>query len=401
MPSPQQKIPFLSAILFCLLALSAHAQVLLGVDVLERENFSILEGRRIGLVTNQTGVDSQGVKTRLLLRRAGNIRLVALFSPEHGLDGVEMAGRYVASRRDSLTGLPVYSLYGPTRKPSPQMLQGVDALVFDMQDIGSRSYTYVSTMVKCMEAAGEKGIPFIVLDRPNPLGGMRIEGPSIEPRWISFVGQLPIPYVHGMTVGELARMANGRGWVQPRCNLTVISMRGWQRPMTWPDTGLRWVPTSPNIPYATSPFYYVATGIVGELAGMDIGVGTSEPFELAAAKWLDGARFTSALRSTHIAGVEYSEYSKNGFRGARIRIDPRAAGNLSALGIYILALANSVARPDLFERSPSKLEMFYKVYGSSSIRGQIEGQVPVPRIVNSWLPENQRFDAERTPYLLY
>jgi len=394
----QQKI-----LVVCLFAaaLHAHAQVLLGDDVLERENFAPLEGKRVGLVTNQTGVNSEGVKTRLLLRRAGNLRLVALFSPEHGIDGVETAGKYVASHRDSLTGLPVYSLYGPTRKPTASMLEDVDVLVYDMQDIGSRSYTYVSTMVKCMEAAGEKGIPFVVLDRPNPLGGMRIEGPPIEPQWISFVGQLPVPSVHGMTVGELARMANGMGWVQPRCALTVIGMRGWRRQMTWPDTGLRWVPTSPNIPYATSPFYYVATGIVGELAGLEIGIGTSEPFEIVAAKWLNGARFTAFLRSLHMDGVEFTEYERNGFEGSRIRIDPHTEANLSALGIYILALANIDSRPDLFARSPSKLEMFYKVYGSSGIRNEIEDQVPVPRIVNSWLPSVRRFDAERTPYLLY
>ncbi len=397
---PQQKF-FLLFVLAAAAAFRAYAQVELGTDVLEREGFSILEGKRVGLVTNQTGVDSRGVKTRLVMRHARNFRLVALFSPEHGLDGVELAGRYVASHRDSLTGLPVYSLYGPTRKPTPQMLAGLDVLVFDMQDIGSRSYTYVSTMVKCMEAAGESRIPFVVLDRPNPLGGMRIEGPPIEARWISFVGQLPVPYVHGMTVGELARMANGMGWVRPRCALTVISMRGWHRQMTWPDTGLRWVPTSPNVPYAMSPFYYVVTGIIGELAGLEIGIGGSEPFEIVAAKWLDGPRFTASLRALNFEGVAFTDYYRDGFQGARIRIDPHSEANLSALGMYILAYANAASRPDLFERSPSKLEMFYKCYGSTGVRSEIETGVPVPRIVNSWLPSIQRFDAERSQYLLY
>src|SRR5438552_30297 len=161
----------------------------LGIDVLQKQGFAPLVGKRVGLITNQTGVNAAGVKTRLILAHASGVKLVALFTPEHGLDGTELAGKYVSSRRDPLTGLPAYSLYGPTRKPTPQMLKGIDVLVYDLQDIGCRSYTYISTMVKCMEAAGEKGIDFIVLDRPNPLGGVRVEGPPIETRWISFIGQ--------------------------------------------------------------------------------------------------------------------------------------------------------------------------------------------------------------------
>src|SRR5450432_2127873 len=169
---------------------SRGAEIDLGIDVLQKQDFAILQGRRVGLVTNQTGVNANGVKTRVILRHAPGVKLVALFTPEHGLDGTETAGRYVSTRRDPVTGLTAYSLYGPTRKPTPQMLSGIDVLVYDMQDIGCRSYTYISTMVKCMEAAGEKGIDFVVLDRPNPLGGIRVEGPPMESQWISFVGQL-------------------------------------------------------------------------------------------------------------------------------------------------------------------------------------------------------------------
>ena len=198
---------------------TAAGAVELGIDVLQRTGFAALQGKRVGLVTNQTGVNSNGVKTRVILAHAPGVKLVALFTPEHGLDGTELAGKYVGSRRDPVTHLMAYSLYGPTRKPSPQMLEGIDTLVYDMQDIGCRSYTYISTLAKIMEAAGEKGIDVVVLDRPNPLGGIRIEGPGMEERWRSFVGQLPVPYVHGMTAGELARMADGMGWVQPRCHL--------------------------------------------------------------------------------------------------------------------------------------------------------------------------------------
>ncbi len=373
----------------------------LGIDRLEQENFAPLQGRRVGLITNQTGVDSRGLKTRLILMRARGVRLAALFTPEHGLDGTETAGKYVATRRDPLTGLTAYSLYGPTRKPDPRMLEGIDMLVYDMQDIGCRSYTYVSTLVKCMEAAGEKGIPLMVLDRPNPLGGNRLEGPPIEPQWISFVGQLPVPYIHGMTVGELARMANGMGWAGPRCALTIVEMRGWRREMTWADTGLRWVPTSPNIPRSTSPAYYVVTGMIGELAGLETGVGSAEPFEIIGAKWLDARRFTSALRALHLSGVTFSEYARGGFQGSRLQIEPHTDADLCSLATYILALVNSEARPDLFARSPTKLEMFYKVYGSRSIRSALEQQEPVARIVGSWGPSLSRFASQRTSYLLY
>jgi uncharacterized protein YbbC (DUF1343 family) len=402
MISHNKKILFTIATLLTVLTGIAAAQVQLGIDVLQSENFAVLRGKRVGLVTNQTGVDASGRKTRILLAHAPGLRLVSLFTPEHGLDGVEQAGRYVASRRDKATGLTAHSLYGPTRKPTPKMLDGIDVLVYDMQDIGSRSYTYISTMVKCMEAAGEKGIEFVVLDRPNPLGGIRVEGPLIEPQWISFVGQLPVPYVHGMTAGELARMANGLGWVQPRCKLTVVPMHGWQRQMTWVDTGLHWVPTSPNIPRATSPLYYVATGIVGELAGLDIGCGGPEPFEIISAKWLSARSFTAYLNSLHMPGVTFSEWSRAGFEGSRIHIDPHADANLCALGIHILAGVNRGGHPDIFDKSRGdKLQMFYKCYGSESIRAQIESGVPASRIVASWAPGLARFETERKAFLLY
>jgi uncharacterized protein YbbC (DUF1343 family) len=394
------KATFLVVTIFIAASLRAGG-VELGIDLLKEHNFDLLAGKRIGLITNQTGVDGGGTRTRLILRNAPNVKLVALFTPEHGLDGTELAGKYVATRKDRVTGLTAYSLYGPTRKPTPKMLDGIDALVFDMQDIGSRSYTYISTMAKCMEAAGEKGIDFIVLDRPNPLGGARVEGPPIESQWMSFVGQLPVPYIHGMTAGELARMANSLGWVQPRCKLSVVQMRGWNRGMIWSDTGLRWVQSSPNIPRSTSPFYYAATGIVGELPDLETGVGSSEPFEIVAAKWVDSKRFTDYMRSLHMPGVSFSEYSNHGFNGARIRIDPHATANLCALNLYALSELNRTARPALFSRSTSKLEMFCKVYGSKSVCTQLENPASAQRIVASWTANVSRFEQQRKPYLLY
>ncbi|MEI6562166.1 MAG: DUF1343 domain-containing protein [Verrucomicrobiota bacterium] len=388
-------------IFIALLGTARAQQVELGIDVLKQHEFSILQGKRVGLVTNHTGIDADGVKTRKILASAKGVRLVALFAPEHGLDGVVGAGKYVASRKDKLTGAPCYSLYGPNRKPTPAMLKGLDVLVYDMQDIGSRSYTYISTMAKCMEAAGEAGIPFVVLDRPNPLGGLRVEGPPMEPQWISFVGQLPVPYVHGMTAGELAQMANAKGWVQPKCDLTVVKMHNWQRDMTWNRTGLRWIATSPNIPYASSPAYYVATGLVGEIQGIETGCGGSEPFQIAACKWTDADKFTAYLRSLKLQGVSFSEYAHNGLQGARIRIDPAAQADLCALGIYILSAAQRSAPHSLFTGSQSKYDIFYKCYGSDSIRTAIERGVPPAKIVAGWSTANARFQSERKPFLLY
>ncbi|HWB59609.1 MAG TPA: DUF1343 domain-containing protein [Chthoniobacteraceae bacterium] len=400
MPSFSTKIFHAIIAALMLFAGAARAEVELGIDVLQKMDYAPLRGKRVGLVTNQTGVNSNGVRTRVLLAHAAGLKLVALFTPEHGLDGTEEAGKYVASRRDRVTGLPAYSLYGPTRKPTPEMLRGIDVLVYDMQDIGSRSYTYISTMVKCMEAAGENNIEFMVLDRPNPLGGLRVEGPPIEQQWMSFVGPLPVPYIHGMTAGELAKMANSLGWTAKRCNLSVIAMQGWQRQMIWQDTGLRWVATSPNIPHADSPFYYISTGLVGELAGLEIGCGGPQPFQLIATKWLDSRSYTSYLRSLNTPGVSFSAYSNGPFQGSRIVIDPRTTTNLCALGVYMLAGLDRGT--NIFEASRGdKLQMFYKCYGSDSIRAQIERGVPVSRIVAGWTPGIEHFENARKPYLLY
>ncbi len=382
------------------IASTIDAAVELGVDVLEQSNYAILHGKRVGLITNQTSIDSHGNRTRVLLRQHCN--LVALYTPEHGLDGKEKAGRYVKSRRDPVTGLTAYSLYGPTRKPTASMLRGVDVLVFDIQDIGCRSYTYISTMGKCMEAAAQNHVEFVVLDRPNPLGGLRVEGPTVERPWISFVSQFPIPYVHGMTVGELAQMINAKGWIGGRCNLTVVPMRGWTRSLTWADTGLRWIPTSPNIPRGSSPVYYVATGMVGELSGLETGIGGYAPFEMISAKWLNSERFTSYLQSLDMPGVVFQEFQGGRQQGSLLRIDPKAPADLTALGVYMLAELNRSSGSALFRRtSRSKLDLFFKVYGSSSIRSQIERGVSTESIVAGWKQNVANFRQARAAFLLY
>jgi uncharacterized protein YbbC (DUF1343 family) len=382
-----------------LVGANAFGAVELGIDVLESSDYALLKNKRVGLVTNQTGVDSRGVRTRVLLRKHCN--LVALYAPEHGLDGTQKAGRYVRTRRDPLTGLTVHSLYGPTRKPTPAMLRGIETLVFDLQDIGCRSYTYISTMTKCMEAAAENHIEFVVLDRPNPLGGLRAEGPLVEPQWISFVGQIPVPYVHGMTYGELAHMINGKGWVG-HCDLKVVPMRGWARNVTWNDTGLRWIATSPNIPRWNSPLYYVATGLIGELHGPETGVGGTRPFEILAARGVSAGSFTDYMNSQHLDGISFSEYRSGAVGGSRLQIDPAAAGNLTAVNIYALAEMNRQLRTNLITRSShGKREMFFKCYGSSSIASRFAGGITPARIVASWTEAVSRFKGERSQYLLY
>lgn len=378
---------------------TASADVLPGIDVLAGRDFDALRGKRVGLITNQTGVNAAGTKTRLILKKAPGVKLVALFAPEHGLDGTVGAAKSIATRKDPATGLTVHSIYGATRKPTPAMLAGLDALVFDMQDIGIRSYTYISTMARAMEAAGEAGIEFIVLDRPNPLGGERIEGPGIDEKWRSFVGQLPTPYLHGMTAGELARMSNAKGWMAKRCKLTVIPMSGWSRGMTWADTGLRWVQTSPNIPRISSVAGYAATSIFGSLtgSGFDVGIGTGEPFQMAGAARIDGPAFTARVRD---GGVPASAYGREDMAGARLNISAKSSVNLTGINIHLLA-AVQAAKPGIFKRYHDSDGIFWKIYGSESLRSQLEGGTSPARIIAGWQRGVESFRSARQSYLIY
>jgi uncharacterized protein YbbC (DUF1343 family) len=389
---------------FLMLAISSFSgfALELGIDRLESRQFDSLKGKRIGLITNQTGVNSRGRRTREILAKAPGIKLVSLFTPEHGLDGKELAGKYVPNRVDPLTGVTAHSLYGPTRKPTPEMLKGIDVLVYDMQELGVRSYTYVSTMARCMEAAGESGIEFMVLDRPNPLGGVRVEGPPVEPQWISFVGQLPVPYVHGMTCGELARMLNERKWMAAQCRLTVVKMQGWERSMIWTDTGLPWIKTSPNIPRPDSPAYYVATGIVGSLAGLETGVDGPTPFEICAGKGVNPEALTNTVKNLGMDGIQARPYAADGFCGCRLSIDPKAKGDLCFLALTLLSETNRASKPDLFAKSPAdKLDIFWKVYGSNTIRDQLRQGVSIQKIAQSWKPGIEKFREDRKSYLFY
>lgn len=397
--TPLLRMLLLAAV--CCFSHEALARVRLGIDVLAADDYALLKGKRVGLITNQTGVSSSGTKTRVLLKK--NVNLVALFAPEHGIDGTIGAGKYVSSRKDSITGVTIHSLYGPTRKPTPAMLKGIDTLVYDMQDIGVRSYTYISTMVRAMEAAGENNVEFVVLDRPNPLGGQRVEGPMIEEKWRSFVGQIPVPYVHGMTAGELAQMTNAKGWNAARCNLKVVSMSGWNRGMMWRDTGLSWVRTSPNIPRADSPAYYVAGGIIGSLTGVALEIGTNKgfPFEAVGTPGLNADTFTAQMKDRVPNGISFSPFHYDGCHGTRLGISPGTSANLTGLAVHLLAQVHQSTRGGVFSKYRDPDQIFYKVYGSTSIRTQLEGGVSAHKIIAGWDGHISRFKGDRKGYLLY
>lgn len=320
---------------------SAHAQsVQLGIDVLEQSGFRAAAGKRVGLLTHPAGVNRLGESSIDVLRRASNVRLVALYGPEHGIYGDEKANQPIDDRVDPRTGLPVYSLYGKYRKPTPDMLQGIDALIIDLQDIGVRSYTYISCMRYAMEACFENNVEVIILDRPNPLGGLKVDGPPLDREWRSYVGAFHVPYVHGLTIGELARMARYSSGtlevpenVRLKGKLRVIPMKGWSRNMLWSDTGLRWIPTSPYIPNLSAVLGYAMTGLGAQEGGFSHGIGTPYPFRFLRYKDKTPEQVLAELERRQIPGLSY-----------RI-VETKTAANYPITGIYVGVTDWRVVRP--------------------------------------------------------
>ena len=351
-----------------------------GIEVLRERNFDILKNKRVGLVTNPTGVDRNLKSTVDILFEAEGVNLTALYGPEHGVRGNYTAGEHVDFYIDETTKLPVYSLYGKTRKPNTDMLKDVDVLVFDIQDIGSRSYTYISTMGMVMEAAAENNKEVVVLDRPNPLGGNRIEGNLVEDGYFSFVSQFAIPYVHGLTVGELAKMLNEEGMLpsKVKCKLTVIPMEGWTRDMYFEQTGLPWVLTSPHIPHRYSPFYYAASGIIGELRGvLSIGVGYTLPFQTFATEWINSEQLANKMNSYNLEGVifrpiSYKPYYGFGkdkmLNGVETYITDYSKVNLITTQFYFAQAINELYGRNIITENEGRFDMFDKVLGTSRIR---------------------------------
>jgi uncharacterized protein YbbC (DUF1343 family) len=402
---------FLSILFFLLTSTTSQAKpiIQLGIDVLEAQQFKQLAGQRVGLICNPASVNSKRVPTAVVLKNAPGVNLVALFGPEHGVWGDEYAGDKIPDKVDDVLNLPVFSLYGSTRKPTKEMLDRVDVMVFDLQDIGARSYTYISTMKVVLEACAEQNKPLIILDRPNPLGGNRIEGGPVEKGFESFVSFLDIPYVHGMTMGELARMV--RDQVAPSYNgLTVIEMKGWTRDMVWQDTGLDWIPTSPHIPHVSSIAAYVATGQIGELGGvMSNGVGYTLPFEVVGSPVTKGQSLADEMNKVWGAdsGVYfrpvrfkpfYATYKGEVCQGVQVHIDPKTAPNLTEINYRMLQRLDA---PTLIEKSLAKPNLFDKSTGSDEMKEALAESKDIEPIFARWRSYSEQFRKDRSQWLLY
>jgi uncharacterized protein YbbC (DUF1343 family) len=370
-----------------------------GIDVLEEGNLAGLRGKRIGLITNQTGVDSQGRRTIDVLAHAEGVKLVRLFSPEHGIAG--RADAAVGNAKDAATGLPIYSLYGETRRPTDEMLRDLDALVFDIQDAGVRFYTYITTMGYSMEEAAKRGIAFYVLDRPNPLGGEVIEGPMLDRDRLTFTGFFPLPVRYAITMGELARMFNAENKIG--ADLHVIPMKHWRRSETYDETGLRWIMPSPNLRTLEEAFLYPGIEILQE-GGVSVGRGTDTPFEIVGAPWIRGADLAVELNRRGISGVKFSTtiftpnegiYSGEYCQGVSIAITNRDLYRSMRAGLEIA---------DALHRMYSKefhLEKIILLLGSQATVGALaRGESPA-EIVRGWGAELEKFRAMREKYLLY
>lgn len=395
----------LLGILLLLMPGLSSARVRTGVEVLRDGGFEALRGKRVGLVTNPTGVDSELRSTIDILAEAPEVELAALFAPEHGVRGDVPAGARVTTSTDPQTGVKVYSLYGATRKPTRQMLAGLDVLVYDIQDIGCRSYTFISTLGELMEACAANGVSLMVLDRPNPLGGERVEGPFVvEPDCRSFVSRYSIPYVYGLTPGELARYLNATEF-DGRCDLQVVKMEGWERSMTFEDTGLVWVPTSPNIPTAETALYYPATGIMGELGTVNIGANYTMPFKVALGADFNAAELARRLNALGLPGVKFRpchmQIAGKRLQGVQPVIHSPEEARLTSLQFYVMQELAAMGANVLNNAAAARVEMFDKVCGSRAVRKAFARRM-LAADVEALLADGEAvWRAATEPYLLY
>ena len=388
---------------------SEARQVRSGIEVLLSDSLHLVQGKNVGLLTNHTGIywTSDGIvgSTIDALYEANNVDLVALYAPEHGIRGQEQAGAAIDSGRDERTGVPIHSLYGEVRKPTPAMLEGVDVLLFDMQDIGARYYTYVSTMALAMEAAGEQDIPFIVLDRPNPVRGDVVQGNLLKSGYETFVGMYPVPMRHGMTAGELAQLYVGEFGLE--VDLHVVPLDGWTRDMTFDQTQLPWVPPSPNMPSLESALAYPGTCLF-EGTPISVGRGTDRAFQWVGAPWLDGVQLAESLNG----------YGINGVRFESTTFTPRNAGDRKFEGQEVSGVLLIPESTD-YDASKAAVAMLLETYsmsgdnwlwaeahfdrlaGTDSLRLSIEAGADFTELISAWESENQAFGQLRSPYLIY
>ena len=370
-----------------------------GLDVLEAQKFAPLRNKHVGLITNHTGLDSQGRSTADLLSHAAGVHLVALFSPEQGLAGRN--DEKVASSKDAATGLPIFSLYGETRRPTDEMLQGIDALVFDVQDAGVRFYTYTTTMGYCMEEAAKHKIPFYVLDRPNPMGGNIVEGPMLDADETSFTAYFPLPVRYGLTIGELAQFFNTENHIN--CDLHVIAMKNWHRNYFFESTGVRWIPPSPNLRTLKGSVLYPGIEIL-QSAGVSAGRGTETPFEEFGAPWINGEEVAALLNNRHLAGVQFKNqpfipvaglYSGQRCGGVAVRITDRQAVRAMRMGMEIATILKKLY-PEKFD--PEKL---VALVGNAETIRELQAGTPPERIEESWNADLNAFEQLRKKYFLY
>lgn len=396
------------------LGLCASAQVKPGIEVLRDGGFNELQNKRVGLITNPSGVDNNLKSTIDILHEAPGVELTGLYAPEHGVRGDVHAGDHVSNFVDPATGVTVYSIYGKNRKPSAEMLKDVDALIYDIQDNGCRSFTFISSMGLAMDACAELGKEFIVLDRPNPVGGNKIEGNIVEDSCFSFVSQFPIPYLYGLTPGELATYLNEEGLLQSgkKVNLTVIPMENYTREMTFAETGMPWVLPSPHIPNPEAALLYPASGILGELNYMNIGVGYTLPFKLFCQSWVNADELAKALNDLKIPGVMFRPIHIKPFyafakgeqlQGVELYITDAQAAPLSLIQFYVM---QEIARlyPDhkAFETADKgRFNMFDKVVGSKNIRRLFGKDYKVDDIKDYWNKDVETFREKSSKYHLY
>jgi uncharacterized protein YbbC (DUF1343 family) len=379
---------------------SRHAaRVETGLDVLESQKFSPLRGKHVGLITNHTGLDAQGRSTVDLLAHASGVHLVALFSPEHGLAGRN--DEKISYSKDPATGLTIYSLYGETLRPTDEMLQGIDTLVFDVQDAGVRFYTYTTTLAYCMEEAAKRNISFFVLDRPDPLGGEIVEGPMLDADKTNFVGYFPLPVRYGLTIGELAQLFNTENHIG--ADLHVITMKNWHRNYFFESTGIKWIPPSPNLRTTKGSILYPGLEIL-QNAGVSVGRGTETPFEEFGAPWLNGDEVAARLNARHLPGLHFIAqpfipivglYSGQRCGGVAIRVTDRFTVRSVRTGLEIAAILEKLY-PNKFD--PAKLLL---LAGNAATIQQLQSGVPSERIIISWSAALAAFDQVRRKYFLY
>lgn len=410
----------------CASSPKATSRVKTGIEVLRDRHFDVLQGKRVGLVTNPTGVDSELRSTVDILFEAPEVNLVALYGPEHGVRGNVHAGDVVDTEVDAKTGITLFSLFGKTFKPTAEMLEGIDVLVYDIQDNGCRSYTFISTLGMLMEACAENDKELVVLDRPNPLGG-KIEGCLAEDGYISFVSQFKIPYLYGQTPGELALMLNAEadsanavtgqglrkdGALSKPCRLTVVPMEGWNHSMKWEDTGLEWVMASPHVQTGHTAYYYPQTGILGEFGYYNIGVGFTLPFELIGGPWVKADEFADAMNALHMPGYIfrpiyykpfYSVYKGEQIQGVQIHLVDYDAACLTEVQFRALEVLNCLYPEHVFfeECDKGRFRMFDQVCGTGYIRETFSKTYSWDSIREYWMKDAEAYRLRSSKYYLY